>query len=188
MFVRKWVLWPSGLVHWTQVLVLPECGFESRPGRSRALVSLSKTLNHNCFILRMGRKAVGPVCCVMRVKEPRTLYRAREGACPGVSGFAPWAPSRVDMCALQILSLLLLLLNETWMYTLISFRTKLETEGKGHLPRSSKNVDIDRLMKFLRRVINSLFNLPYKKCWGTFVHSIFATFFQNSETKPANIH
>ena len=39
-----------------------------------ALVSLSKTLNHNCFVLRMGRKAVGPVCCVMHVKEPITLY------------------------------------------------------------------------------------------------------------------
>ena len=38
-----------------------------------ALVSLSKTLNHNCFVLRMGRKTVGPVCCVMHVKEPRTL-------------------------------------------------------------------------------------------------------------------
>ena len=38
-----------------------------------ALVSLSKTLNHNCFILQMGRKAVGPVCCVMHVKEPKTL-------------------------------------------------------------------------------------------------------------------
>ena len=38
-----------------------------------ALVSLSKTLNHNCFVLRMGRKAVGPVFCVMHVKEPRTL-------------------------------------------------------------------------------------------------------------------
>ena len=36
------------------------------------LVSLSKTLNHNCFVLRMGRKAVGPVCCVMHIKEPRT--------------------------------------------------------------------------------------------------------------------
>ena len=33
-----------------------------------ALASLSKTL-----VLRMGRKAVGPVCCVMHVKEPRTL-------------------------------------------------------------------------------------------------------------------
>ena len=28
------VSWPSGLVHWTQVLVLSECGFESRPGIS----------------------------------------------------------------------------------------------------------------------------------------------------------
>ena len=27
------------------------------------LVSLSKTLNH-CFVLRMGRKVVGPMCCV----------------------------------------------------------------------------------------------------------------------------
>ena len=31
------VSWPSGLVHWTQVLVLSECGFESRPGRSQRL-------------------------------------------------------------------------------------------------------------------------------------------------------
>ena len=38
-----------------------------------ALVSFSKTLNHNCFVLQMGRKGVGPVCCVMHVKEPRTL-------------------------------------------------------------------------------------------------------------------
>ena len=53
-----------------------------------ALVSLSKTLNHNCFILRMGRKAVGPVCCVMHVKEPRALIMKEKGACLGVSGFA----------------------------------------------------------------------------------------------------
>ena len=39
--------WPSGLAYQTQVLVLAaECGFESRPWH---LVSLSKTLNHNCF-------------------------------------------------------------------------------------------------------------------------------------------
>ena len=44
-----------------------------------ALVSLSKTLNHNCFVLRMGRKAVGPVCCVMHVKEPRTLIVKEQG-------------------------------------------------------------------------------------------------------------
>ena len=54
-----------------------------------ALVSLSKTLNRNCFVLRMGRKAVGPVFCVMHVKEPRTLIVKEKGACPGVSGFAP---------------------------------------------------------------------------------------------------
>ena len=34
----------------------------------------------------MGRKAVGPVCCVMHVKEPRTLIVKEKGACPGVSG------------------------------------------------------------------------------------------------------
>ena len=67
-----------------------------------ALVSLSKTLNHNCFVLRMGRKAVGPVCCVIHVKEPGTLIVKQKGAWPCVSGFAPWAPSRVDMCMLQI--------------------------------------------------------------------------------------
>ena len=47
-----------------------------------ALVSLSKTLNHNCFVLRMGRKAVGPVCCVMHVKEPRTLIVKEKGPAP----------------------------------------------------------------------------------------------------------
>ena len=47
-----------------------------------ALVSLSKTLNHNCFVLRMGRKAVGPVYCVMHVKEPRTLIVKEKGLAP----------------------------------------------------------------------------------------------------------
>ncbi len=49
------VLWLSGQV-WVRVPVL-------------TLVSLSKTLNHYCFVLWMGRKAVGPICCVMHVKE-----------------------------------------------------------------------------------------------------------------------
>ena len=75
--------WPSGLVHWTQVLVLSKCGFKSRPWPVAALVSswalLSETLNHNCFVLRMGRKAAGPVCCVMHVKEPRTLVVKEKG-------------------------------------------------------------------------------------------------------------
>ena len=46
------------------------------------LVSLSKTLNHNCFVLRIGRKAVGPVCCVMHVKETRTLIVKEKGLAP----------------------------------------------------------------------------------------------------------
>ena len=46
------------------------------------LVSLSKTLNHNCFVLWMGRKAVRPVCCVMHVKEPRTLIVKEKGLAP----------------------------------------------------------------------------------------------------------
>ena len=48
-----------------------------------ALVSLSKTLcNHNCFVFRMGRKAAGPVRCVMHVKEPRTLIVKEKGLAP----------------------------------------------------------------------------------------------------------
>ncbi len=43
------------------------------------LVSLSKTLNHYCFVLRMGRKAVGPVCCVTHVKEPSALIEKSRG-------------------------------------------------------------------------------------------------------------
>ena len=42
------------------------------------LVSLSKTLAH-CFVLLMGRKAIGPVCCVSHVKEPRALIEKRRG-------------------------------------------------------------------------------------------------------------
>ena len=47
-----------------------------------ALVSLSKTLNHNCFVLRMGCKAVGHVCCVMHVKKTRTLFVKEKGLAP----------------------------------------------------------------------------------------------------------
>ena len=47
-----------------------------------ALVSLSKTLHHNCFVLRVGRKDVGPVCGVMHVKEPRTLIVKEKGLAP----------------------------------------------------------------------------------------------------------
>ena len=53
-----------------------ECGFESP---AVTLVSLSKTLNH-CLVLRMGRKAVGPMCCVTLVKEPSALIEKRRGS------------------------------------------------------------------------------------------------------------
>ena len=46
---------------------------------SRDTVSLSKTLNH-CFVLRMGRKAVGSMCCVTHVKEPSALIEKRRGS------------------------------------------------------------------------------------------------------------
>ncbi len=45
-----------------------------------ALVSLSKTLNRYCIALRMGRKAVGPVCCVTHVQEPSALIAKRRGS------------------------------------------------------------------------------------------------------------
>ena len=72
----------SGLVHWTQVLVLPGMWVRIPGWPVAALVSLSNTLNHNCFVLRMGRKAVGAVCCVMHVKEPRTLIVKEKGLAP----------------------------------------------------------------------------------------------------------
>ena len=58
----------------------------------------------------MERKAVGPVCCVMHVKEHRTLIVKEKGVSPGVSGFAPWAPSRVDMCTLQIFCIIIIII------------------------------------------------------------------------------
>ena len=59
--MSRGVSWPSGLhvVHWTQVLVLSEMWVRILAWPVAALLSLSKTLNHNCFVLRMGHKAVG---------------------------------------------------------------------------------------------------------------------------------
>ena len=63
----------SGVVRmWVRISAWPIAG----------LVSLSKTLHHNCFVLRMVRKAVGPVFCVMHVKEPRTLIVKEKGLAP----------------------------------------------------------------------------------------------------------
>ena len=63
----------SGIVRmWVRIPAWPVAAF----------ASLSKTLNHNCFVLRMGCKVVGPVCCVMHVKEPRTLIVKEKGLVP----------------------------------------------------------------------------------------------------------
>ena len=103
------VSWPSGLVHWTQVLVLSECAWVRIPAWPvAALVSLSKTLNHNCFVLRMGRKAVGSVCCVMHVKEPRTLIVKEKGLAPvfldsRLEHPAGWICARYKSSALLVL-------------------------------------------------------------------------------------
>ena len=85
IFSEVWmqVSWPSSLVHssdsssdvvrmWVRIPAWPVA----------MLVSLSKTLNHNSFVLRMGREAAGPVCCVMHVKEPRTLIVKEKGLVP----------------------------------------------------------------------------------------------------------
>ena len=74
------------------------------------LVSLGKTLNQNCFVLRMGRKAVGPECCVMHVKKTRTLIVKEKGLAP------VFRDSRLEhpagwICARYKSSVLLLTLN-----------------------------------------------------------------------------
>ena len=89
------------------------------------LVSLSKTLNHNCFILRMGRKAVGPVCCVMHVKESRTLVVKKKGLAP------VFLNSRLEhpagwICARYKSSVLLIVLLLT-MFSLTTQWNKLKT-------------------------------------------------------------
>ena len=47
----------------------------------------------------MRRKAVGPVCCVMHVKEPRTLIMKEQGL----------ASVFLDMCALQIFCIVIIM-------------------------------------------------------------------------------
>ena len=50
----------------------------------QTLVSLCKTLNHYCFILQMGRKAVGPVCyLILACKGTQfTFITQRRGVAP----------------------------------------------------------------------------------------------------------
>ena len=56
------------------------------------LVSLSQTLSHYCCAPRMGHKAVGPVCCVMHVKEPATFC---------LRFLFVQALSTIDMCGME---------------------------------------------------------------------------------------
>ena len=103
------VLWPSGLVHWTQVLALSECGFESRPGGLRRLCPWARHLTIIASSFRWDVNCRSRVLCNAHNRTQDT-YRERERACPGVSGFAPWAPSRVDMCALQIFCIIIIII------------------------------------------------------------------------------
>ena len=62
----------------------------------------------------MGRKAVGPVCCVMHVKEPRTLIVKEKGLVP------VFLDSRLEhpagwICARYKSSVLLLLLPGSFL-------------------------------------------------------------------------
>ena len=73
---------------------------------------------HNCFVLRMGCKAVGPVCCVMHVKEPRPLIVKEKGLAPVFMDSRLEHPAGwICACYKSSVLLLLLLLYETWFYS-----------------------------------------------------------------------
>ena len=72
--------WLSGKEHQTQALVfLINRVWVQVPAVT--LVSLSKIFNH-CCVLRMGRKAVGPICCVKARKRTQCCYRKEKGFAP----------------------------------------------------------------------------------------------------------
>ena len=50
-----------------------ECGYE-------VPVMILVFLHYYWCVLRMGRKAIGPVCCVINVKEPSALIEKRRGS------------------------------------------------------------------------------------------------------------
>ncbi len=53
-----------------------ECGFESLCWH----LCPKARQNHYCCILQIGHKAVGPVCCVMHLREPSALIVKRRGS------------------------------------------------------------------------------------------------------------
>ena len=124
-----------------------------------ALVSLSKTLNHNCFVLRMGRKAVGPVCCVMHVKEPRTLNVKENGLAPvflewqqnALKLFAPWNKFSLDRWRV-INALLLLIIINLWH-------------------KSGTPTQVSDKCIYLNLTLTGLTVLLYHVTWGKLLHS-----------------
>ena len=111
------------------VLALSECGFESRPGRSRCscpwarhLIIIASSFGWDVKLYCRSR-----VLCNAR-KQNQDTYHEREWACPGVSGFAPWAGS---ICARYQYSVLLLLLLQ-WR---VLYFNRLKTMDDNRWPK-----------------------------------------------------
>ena len=67
-----------------------------------ALVSLGKTLNHNCFVLRMGLKAV----------RPRTLIVKEKGlVAPVFLDLDLKHPAGCILCTLQIFCIIIIIIS-----------------------------------------------------------------------------
>ena len=83
------------------------------------ILNFGRICRHNCFVLRMGRKAVGPVCCVMYVKEPRSLIAKQKWLAPvfldsRLEHPAGWICARYKSSVLLLVVLLLsVLLQDT---------------------------------------------------------------------------
>ena len=105
------------------------------------LVSLSKTLNHNCFVLRMGRKAVGPVCCVMHVKEHRTLIVFLDLRLEHPAGW---------ICVLQIFCIIIIIIII-----------------KGKMGQNTDNIEHKSDQKLVRCEMNSEEKYIKSICWST---------------------
>ena len=74
------------------------------------------------------------VLCNAR-KRTQDTYHEREGAFPGVSGFVPWAPSRVDMCVLQIFCIIINL-------------------GRLYMHMKNKILNVSKFLKFIYPFMN----------------------------------
>ncbi len=69
----------------------------SSPGNDTCV--LRQDTYHYCFVLQMGRKAVGPVCCAVHVKEPITLIIKTKGSLRSFLGYG-WL--QIEPCKLII--------------------------------------------------------------------------------------